>query len=365
MSYVINKKRVLAIASDKMACGKYRITQPQIDLALRCNNGLSKLEFKLLEPNHDQTMSMNVIDSFDAVVLQRIITPSLLKMAYQIKKQGKILIHEIDDDLYNINTVNPFHRAMKNTKYKEIYGEALKLSDYIFTTTPEIKESFVNGLNIKSDKVFVFPNAIDPNHPKLQPDQTRRGELPSDKVVILYGGGSSHFEDVRVLQVMESILRKYKNAVFAFCSHIQLFNDNFSQLVKMFPQRVIFIPPITDNFDNFPNLMSMGDIGTAPLTINKFNNCKSWLKCLEYGIWGLPTVCSPISDYKRFNELSQASVIVEENSSKQWEQELSKLIEDNEGRKEMGLKAREYILNNLTLKQINKKRLEFYNMIFK
>lgn len=362
---IVKDKKVLAIPSDAFGCGQYRIIQPYRDLAINLNP-MSKYEFKILSVKPNTGIEGSVIDRYDVFVLQRIITPQLLKFAKEIKRRNKILIQEIDDDLFNVDPMNPFNVAMKGSQYKAIFRESLKISDFIHTTTPEIKDSFVKNMKIPESKIFVFPNAIDTNHPLVQPSASRRKELPDDKIIFGWQGGSSHTNDIFLLQCAEDILEKYPNTAFAFCSHPILFTSTFNEKFSLkFKGRVFQIPPIQDKFDSFPNVPSMYDIGLAPLKINHFNNCKSWLKCIEYGIFGVPSIVSPIADYIRFEEQSDKACIVSyENTIKDWENKISMLIENEDMRKQLGEKTKDFILNNVTLRKVNKSRAEFFKSIF-
>src|SRR3712207_9248088 len=45
------------------------------------------------------------------------------------------------------------------------------------------------------------------------------------------------------------------------------------------------------------------DIGIAPLRIDTFNNCKSWLKVMEYSARGVFSVRSPSAEYERLGQI--------------------------------------------------------------
>jgi hypothetical protein len=53
-------------------------------------------------------------------------------------------------------------------------------------------------------------------------------------------------------------------------------------------------------FERYHEIVQSGTINLAPLEDSPFNRCKSALKIMEAGFFGIPTVASPIPDARRF-----------------------------------------------------------------
>lgn len=68
------------------------------------------------------------------------------------------------------------------------------------------------------------------------------------------------------------------------------------------------------------------DIGLVPLKDNKFNECKSELKGLEYSILGIPYLASPLPAYRRLVKDGENGILC--GRPREWYSSLSKLIED-------------------------------------
>jgi hypothetical protein len=57
------------------------------------------------------------------------------------------------------------------------------------------------------------------------------------------------------------------------------------------------------------------DLVLAPLQLDPFSCCKSWIKALEASVMGTQWIGSPLPDYKRFSELTHTGMIAESNDS--------------------------------------------------
>jgi hypothetical protein len=64
------------------------------------------------------------------------------------------------------------------------------------------------------------------------------------------------------------------------------------------PCQLRFQPRV--HFDELYPIVRAGWLNTAPLEPTPFTRCKSALKVIEAGFWGIPTVCSPLPDAERF-----------------------------------------------------------------
>ena len=67
-------------------------------------------------------------------------------------------------------------------------------------------------------------------------------------------------------------------------------------------------------------------VNLAPLEDTPFNACKSALKAIEAGYWGIPTICSPNPDYARFAE---AGALVAHDAAA-WFARLERLLDVDE-----------------------------------
>jgi glycosyltransferase involved in cell wall biosynthesis len=109
---------------------------------------------------------------------------------------------------------------------------------------------------------------------------------------------------------------------------------------------------MVDYFDAVNDLKL--DIMLIPRKDNYFNRCKSNLKFLEAGMLEIPVVAQSFSDGKSpYDKDINGENGLLALTSKDWEKQTMKLIEDKELRRIMGKKAKEYVLKNFNI--LNKK----------
>lgn len=348
-----DKLKVCVIAVDNSGCGNYRVIIPYNELI---NKGYK--QFKI----YNHTPSFEILKQFDVILFQRVVDynplPFLppyylpLNLMKELKALGKVIIHEVDDNLMILPPHNPsYHDYKPNSEPIKYHKEALRLADFIHCTNDNLKNSISELLNINKGKIYTFDNAVDVNYIYYK---NRRSELPQDKIIIGYQGGSSHEKDLQILvEPVRKILKKYGNVMFGFCS-----NPYYLKYFNLPKDRVIQIP-IENNFNKFLSIPSMFDIGLVPLIDDDFNRCKSQLKIHEYGIYSIPTICSSVSIY----DVKDGVNLLANNNKNDWFKNIEMLILDEQKRKEIGENAYKYCTSNFSsnsLYNINNKRIEFY-----
>jgi Glycosyl transferases group 1 len=80
------------------------------------------------------------------------------------------------------------------------------------------------------------------------------------------------------------------------------------------------------------------DMGLAPLRIDRFNTCKSWLKPLEYAARGVHAVVSPSDEYVRLGMGRRA------RAARDWAKAVATAVDDAGKRREQAVRDREAVL---------------------
>lgn len=128
-------------------------------------------------------------------------TPTMLKVAAELKKSGTILIVDIDD-YWVLNKNHPFYHMSKEKQLHVPIIQNLKIADYV-TTTTELFASEIRKITGK-DNVGVFSNSIDPKW--MKQFQNNWTPDPDGKVRITYMAGSSHMGDIQQLEGVINVL---------------------------------------------------------------------------------------------------------------------------------------------------------------
>ena len=284
----------------------------------------------------------------DVVVWMALHTPSSLQFFQEmrLKHSGKPFLLELDDIVFDVPLYNAGSIAYyPGSPLSEIVLRQIQGSDGLIVSTPFLKER----LSKYHPNIHVIENTIDSS-------LWRRASPRRRRVNIGWVGGATHEADLRLLEeVVPRILAKHKHARFflahgcpEFFKHKQdcaWRETNDPRYVKWEVCRRcggmdgvkwnhVFKP-----IDKYPEwVSSLGfDIGVAPLLDNVFNRAKSNLRWLEYSAMGIPTVASPVENFKK-SIVPGVTGLFADNTD-EWVYQLSQLIEDKELRLRMGENA--------------------------
>lgn len=350
----MTKKKIMAIPGDVWACGHYRIMEPYGKLASQEHENL---EFEVYDFNKNNDVLaddlLRFLSKYDAILFQRVFDPTILSIMAALKAIGKTKVYmEIDDDLYNISQDSPaWNTWRKGGQALAVFSKALEIADAVHVSTPEL----VNAYYGRNKNFEIFYNAIDVTNPKYDLTKKARQQLPQDKTVVMWAGSSTHLDSIKEIRsAFKGVFENRPNAIFAVCS-----NPEFLQMMEIPEEQKFFINPVT--VDKFFPIPGAGDIGLSPVKLNKFNDSKSELKCLEHGIWKVPVISSPAAPYNRFNIVSDgANLIAKKNKWQQWAKHVSDLIDHPRLREELGEKTYRAVHEHYNLDKINEKRVKFY-----
>ena len=248
--------------------------------------------------------------------------------AYQQEKGKKIVVD--CDDWLEVEEDNPHKLEHSIAQASTVVGITLEIADLVTTTT----EYLATKLRRFNKNVLVLPNYMDMEtwlveSPKKKHDQIRIG----------WAGSLTHIKDLElVIGVLEKLMDKYPvKLIFMGDPRVRDFFTNKSGVECM-----LGVP-----FENYPKrLHGLGlDIGIVPLRDTEFNKCKSYIKPLEYGINGIPSVVSGVQPYK---ELGEKVYLVDHPS--EWIENLEMLVQDASLREEVGEEMKKYVLEKYNLK---------------
>lgn len=318
---------VLVFPSDRNACGSYRMIWPAeamkaqgYDVRVARNNpAVVKQGEKIVGLAEDLHADM--------VFFQRPCRRQYIEIFEFLQRDGIKIIVDFDDDLTSIHPLNPahfyynFHGDNGDMHWK--YGiQACDMADYVTVTTPRLQEVF-------GEKSVIVPNCIPQSYLEI-----KRPE--NDLVTVGWAGiTATHPID---LQVTHGAINQALAATKGKSRFLALGDEKTLQNLGVRNREPNgWLDGVKIN--EYPEFVSQLDIGIVPLDDTPFNNAKSFLKALEYASLGVVPVVSPTPDNMRMVDVGAAVVA---RNPREWALRIKELIEDNDLRQELALKAREY-----------------------
>ncbi|REK66503.1 MAG: hypothetical protein C6P35_07490 [Cohnella sp.] len=292
--------------------------------------------------------------SADVYIIERMWRPDInLQKAEEtvnkIKRAGKKLVYTLDDNLLDLQ----FNREgwkWPSKEQKNVVRLFAKEADGIIVSTEPLKQRFLK-LN---KNIQVVPNALDERIEAYNVKKSKNKNLTFG-----YMGTPSHDEDLMmILPAIREILRTYEVEfqIVGVLTQDQV-NDHFQELnVKLLDT--------TGNVE-YPNFVRwMGrnlnwDFAIAPLDENEFSICKSDIKMLDYGIFGIPSIFSDLSLYRE-HVVHKENGYLCRNTIDDWMDALEYMITKPEEREKMGRNVKEYVLANRTLQTCS---MNWYNAL--
>lgn len=294
---------LLTYLGDNQGCGHLRVIFPSLIINLHRMKGYKFQSFYTAFFNNDPQFYSH----FTAIQFQRATTKNHIKLLLyyrdNIRKTTKTpLLYEIDDLLTDIPPYNYAHDYYM--PQKERIESILRLVDGIVVSTEKLKEEFLKY----NKRVGVLENHL----PKfLWGDIQPKHLNPNKKPRILWAGSSNHFPTKKVVKThnikkgdidrklfdfMKKTTDKYEWIIMGGIP-LDLEDEINSGKIKF--QR--WADPIS--YSKVVKSLD-ADIGFAPLEKNKFNDCKSKIKALEYTAMGIPGIYSNVEPYKDLTIIS-------------------------------------------------------------
>ncbi len=262
----------------------------------------------------------------DAVITQRIAISEedeAHKLVEFCQSNNVKLIHELDDDLFEIGSSGSSHPEAE--KYAQwIRGaKILALNADLVTVSSENLKSKLLNLN---PNIHVIPNALDERLWQMGDSSLPLRNSSDEQLGVLYMGTKTHNQDLEIIkEALSKIKSKYQNRVRF--DIIGVSSDKLDG--RLF--NVINIPPDTAEYPEFVHWMVKHalswSIGLAPLLQTSFNECKSYIKFLDYSALGLTSICSTDAPYEAVVTNGINGLLVE-NSTEVWYEALERLIKD-------------------------------------
>ncbi|WP_379135462.1 glycosyltransferase [Paenibacillus sp. sgz500958] len=307
----------------------------------RVDHQMEQLEFNgyTCDSVYYENLTMNLVGYYRAFVFFRCPHTEMVgNFIERAKSFNKTVFFDIDDLVIDHKYVKDIkHLKTLSDHEMEMYmdgvdrtRQTLTLCDYAITTTgrlaqelqPYVKDVFINR-NVASEKMFEL--SLKANKAKL--------DKPKDNRIVLgyFSGSITHNED------FELILPAVR-AIFEKNSHVYLKVVGFLDIpeeLQAFKDRII-VEKFTD-WKHLPELIASVDINLAPLVDTVFNEAKSENKWMEAALVKVPTIASNVGAFKEVMTHKENGILCDH--SEEWESQLSKLVNNEPYRLQLGQKA--------------------------
>ncbi|MFA6973592.1 MAG: glycosyltransferase [Parcubacteria group bacterium] len=301
-------------------------------------------------------------DQFKIFIFQRTIsTPALSKLIGKIKDQGKVIIFETDDLVFDpkyIQTTEMYQQEMtdfEKKQYEKGVGEEILNDPYVkvCTTSTGYLAKILEGYG---KQVFVVKNKLMEWEVEEANRLLKELPVPTDDAIKIgyFSGTASHNRDfATITDALVEVMKNYPLTKLLLAGSL----ETESKLNEL-KDRIIRLSLVTRK--KYYQNVSLADIAIAPLTPgDPFCEAKSELKFFEAGILKVPTVAV---DNQTFREAIADGVdgFLAKDTA-EWVEKLEKLITDADLRKSMGEKARTKTLAEYTTRDSHNE--EYYNYL--
>lgn len=319
----LNLKRIIYYLSDSSGCGY-----------LRCALPASWMEERGYFNTKISSITLNAAVPFsDVFVFQRQYAQEVINHMRAIKKAGKKVVFELDDDIWSVSKHSPAYYTYHEKGVQQRLETFVSESDAVSTTTPELAEI----LSKFNKNISVVPNFLD-----FRLWQTV--DLEEQKEVrIIWQGGPTHYDDLIILKdVFARLLAEVPEVKLVFLGYLPEEMKN-----SLPPDRIELHKGV--DVEAFPKKMASlsPTIGIAPVANMKFNHSKSDIKYREYAAMGIPTVAFNYLPYSVSIKNEKTGFLVE--SENEFLERLIDLARNRDLRKAMGAEARTWAAKNVNI----------------
>ena len=260
------------------------------------------------------------------------------RIILEARAANKSVLYETDDLLIDLPKDHPEWRSYSSQKFR--YITALLEADHVLVTNESLKQALLSY----NKNIHVMPNYLDDTMWQFADRAAHKAIDDDAPLTIGYMGTVTHRNDLQLVEpALVSILGHHEGKV-----RLKLWGvEPVGRLIDNdYVEHVANCPGGYDLFVPFFSKQK-ADIFIAPLTENRFNTCKSFLKYLEYSSLGVPGIYSQGSQYD--------SVITDgvngylAGNLLEWQTCLSALIEKQELRERLAENALKDVKTNYLL----------------
>jgi hypothetical protein len=283
--------RVLLTAADDSS-GHYRVRLPVS--ALRDDNSIDAqvVPEKIGLPLIVNRVTGEFVDielDCDVLVLQRPMFELMPQVIDCVQAKGIAVVIELDDDFH---TAHPNNRAFHlnhptlspRSNWKHL-GECIKRADLVTVSTDQLARRYGSH-----GRVVVLRNYVDPEILDIKRRHRRADTIGWAGTVV------NHPLDLRATRGGVGMALRENSHWRFLCAGGASNSAEIMRQLEIDSTR--FMATEWRRLELHRLVVSLFDVGIAPLADTVFNAAKSWLKGLEYAAMGIPFVASDLPEYE-------------------------------------------------------------------
>ena len=324
---------VLMLNAGHIGPDHYRVTEPAravreagLGVTITVDRGLATT---MKEPPGGGEAVVVDVDAkgADVVVLQLPKTAQMLQCIEVLQAQGVAVVVEMDDLLSAVPFGHPGHHALVRKGMARQALECARQADLVTASTPALLKAYA-----PHGRGRVVPNAVPRRIAELPPAYDRDPDVVS---VGWTGNVLGHPYDLQEMGsgLQQALDRTKGRSRFTVLGQKWDLRDRLC-----LPEEPAEVPWVNDVDQYSAMLGDLLDVGLAPLRLDAFNECKSWLKAIEYAARGVYAITSPSPEYLRLGIGRQA------RAPKDWAKAITTAVQDRDRRREQAVRDREKVL---------------------
>lgn len=278
-----------------------------------------------IDERTDQIVNVRIPKDADVLVFQRVLLKYVADALPHIRRSGRAVVVDMDDDLTTVDPANPAFIAMHPVHARDPKrhwghaGRACEAATLVTVSTPQLLQVYA-----RHGRGRVIENCVPSGFLGLE-------HIDSD---VIGWGGSLHSHP-RDLQVVGSSIAQLTRAGHEFAVVGPGAGIRTALGLETEPHAT---GPV--DIRDWPVMLSQTlGIGITPLADTLFNRSKSWLKPLEMMAVGVPWVASPRAEYARLHRMHPGVGMLAERP-KDWLRLLRRLATDDALRADMSAAGR-------------------------
>ncbi len=231
-------------------------------------------------------------------------------------------------------------RLVMAEKWEKLEGPYLKMANHIIVLSEDFKLDLSKKHNLKKEKFFIIPNVPELNlmsrEAKSSIPQNILNFKNSDDVLFFYFGVIGQRRGIfETLEAFQNVVKKNDNCKLLLIGPIDNADkEAFHELSKGLVEKgkMLYEPWI--NLKDLPVYLDFVDVGLAPFLKNPQHESGIANKIFQYMYGEIPVLASNCKPQQDLLEKEKAGLIF--SSSKEQEQMILKLAEDQNLRNELG-----------------------------